>query len=113
MISTYTYGKMTIEGKTYPSDLIIYPDNNIDAHWWRENRYQVRVDDVQEMVAERPDYLIIGTGEAGSLKVLPETIDYVQAQGIQLVFVPTELAYEMYNALYPQKRVVGAFHLTC
>ena len=112
MINTYTYGKMIVDGTTFPSDLIIYPDN-IDAHWWREIQYQVGIDDVREMVAERPEYLIIGTGEAGSLDVLPETREYVQAQGIQLVFVPTEHAYEMYNALCPHKRVIGAFHLTC
>jgi hypothetical protein len=112
MISAYTYGKMTIDDKTYPSDLVIYPDSSIDAHWWRDKPHQVGVDDVQDMVAERPDYLIIGTGEAGSLSVPAETQHYIQSQGVRLVFVPTDCAYEMYNALCPQKRVIGAFHLT-
>ena len=113
MIDTYAYGRMVIDGTCYPSDLIIYPDR-IDANWWREQCHQVRLEDIEKLVAGDPEYLIIGTGETGLLNVLPEVQDYlIKRRKTQLVFVPTEYAYEIYNRLCTKHDVVGAFHLAC
>jgi len=111
MIEKYQYGSMTIQGTQYPSDLILYPDT-IDPHWRRKHSYRVGSGDVMEMLTdERPEYLVIGTGDAGSLDVSPEVQNHLQAQGINLVYAPTEEARLMYNMLCPRHRVVGAFHL--
>ena len=112
MIEKYQYGSMTIQGTRYPSDLIIYPDT-IDPHWWREKRNKVSNEDVRDMVAGHPDYLIIGTGEAGYMDVSPEVREYLQARDIHLLYAPTQQASQMYNLIYPQHhQVIGAFHLT-
>lgn len=112
MIGTYTYGKMIIDGTPYLSDVIIYPDK-IDGNWQRKWRHLVCVDDIAEAIAKHPEYLIIGTGEWGQMRVLPETQDFVQRSGIQLVFLPTEYAYKMYNDIHAKRRIIGAFHLAC
>jgi hypothetical protein len=110
MIAAYTYGKMIINGTPYITDIIIYPDK-IDGNWQRKQGHQVCIDDIAEAIAKHPEYLIIGTGESGQMSVLPETQDFVQRSGIQLVFLPTEYAYKMYNDIYAKRRVIGAFHL--
>ncbi len=33
-IDHYVFGKMVVDGKTYTSDLIVYPDR-VDPSWWR------------------------------------------------------------------------------
>ena len=112
MISAYTYGKMIINGTPYASDLIIYFDK-IDGNWQRKWGHLVCIDDIAEAIAKNPEYLIIGTGESGQMRVLPDTQDFVRHSGIQLVFLPTEHASKMYNDIHTKRYVIGAFHLAC
>lgn len=112
MIDSYKFGEMVVDGKRYHSDLIIYPDR-VDASWWRKAGHQLCIADIEDIVAARPEYLVVGTGNPGLMKVLPETREYLRNRNIQLVSEPTERAYKTYNDLSAQKRVIGAFHLTC
>jgi hypothetical protein len=112
MIESYSFGEMVVDGKRYHSDLIIYPDR-VDASWWRKEGHQLCIADIDDIVAAQPEYLIVGTGNPGLMKVLPETREYLQNQNIQLVSEPTERAYKTYNEMCTKKRVIGAFHLTC
>jgi hypothetical protein len=82
---------MVINGERYTSDLILYP-NRVDASWWRTEGHRVGIEDIKEIVNEQPEYLVIGTGEPGMMRVPPETRDYLQRQQIQLVVEPTEWA---------------------
>ncbi len=113
MIDSYTFGKMVIKGKQYTSDLIIYP-NSIDDNWWRKSGHKVCLDDIQDILAAQPECLVVGTGKPGMMKVLPETQEYFQQKGIELIAQPTGEAYKTFNRLLQgEKKVVGAFHLTC
>lgn len=112
MIDSYKFGEMIIAGKRYTSDLIIYPDR-IDAGWWRKTGHELCLDDIQDVIAEQPEYLIVGSGSPGLMTVLPETQEYLQRHGIQLVSEPTERAYKTFNRMSAKQRVVGAFHLMC
>ena len=112
MIDSYRFGEMIVDGKRYSSDLIIYPDR-VDASWWRKEGHQLCLDDIQDIIAEKPECLVVGTGNPGFMRVLPETQKYLQKQGIQLISEPTERAYKTFNKLQPVKRIIGAFHLTC
>lgn len=112
MIDSYTFGQMIVDGKRYTSDLIIYPDS-IDSNWWREEGHRVCIADLQEILEARPEYLVIGTGYSGLMKVLPETQEYLQTHRIQLIACPTKEACEMFNQIWTKRRVIGVFHLTC
>jgi hypothetical protein len=112
MIEAYDFGEMIIAGVRYDTDLILYPDQ-VDASWCRQSGHRVSVADITEIVAARPEYLIIGTGAQGYMQVLPDTLTYLAQQGIKVIVEPTADATHTYNALCRQQRVVGAFHLTC
>lgn len=112
MIESYHFGEMVIDGKTYHTDLIVYPDR-IDASWWRKEGHKLCIADIAEVMGVQPECLVVGTGNPGLMKVLPETRNHLQQQEIQLIVEPTEQAYITYNKLSATKRVVGAFHLTC
>ena len=112
-IDAYHFGKIDINGRTYTSDVIITPERVLDS-WWRRESHRLAVADVADVVAARPDVLVIGTGYLGRLSVPDETRRYLQAQGIQVREARTREAVQEFNRLQKTStRVVGALHLTC
>ncbi len=110
-ITHYSFGKITIDGKTYTSDLLIYPDR-IDAAWWRKEGHSLAVEDLQAVLDAKPDLLIIGTGYYGFMAVPSETLQRLRSQGIDVMTEKTDKAVELFNSS-PQRNVAAAFHLTC
>lgn len=111
-IQNYRFGSIIIDGQRYSSDVIIYPDR-VDDRWWRKEGHLLQVEDLEEVIQARPEVLVVGTGNPGLMEVLPETQEYLQAQGIELIVQPTDQAWQTYNRLSSSRRVVAAFHLTC
>ncbi len=112
MIESYVFGRMEIEGQAYTSDLILFPDR-IKESWWRETGHKLSIKDIEDVFQEAPDVLVIGTGYHGLMKVEEEVKAYAQSKGITLVVEKTSQAVHMYNETSPQKKTIGAFHLTC
>lgn len=114
-IDHYSFGRITIDGRSYSSDVIIYP-NRIDSSWWRKEGHLLQPDDLIDILAEKPDILIIGTGYSGVMEVPRETIDHISYRGIEVHIGKTQKAVELFNRLKrekPGKSIVAALHLTC
>jgi hypothetical protein len=111
-IDSYRFGHISVDGKEYTSDLIIFPDH-VKDHWWRQSGHSLVPDDIAEIVLCSPDVLIIGCGESGVLRVPDKTKEYVQKQGIQLIAEDTQKACDLYNSLCQEKNVIAGLHLTC
>lgn len=115
LIDSYRFGSITIDGRSYRSDVIVFPDRVLDS-WWRKNGHRLVVEDLKEvMTAEpRPEILVVGTGYSGLMKVSREVEEMLRSYGIKLVAKPTEQAYETFNELLRSgRRAVAALHLTC
>ena len=112
IIDSYRFGQIAINGKHYNSDVIIFPDRVSDS-WWRKTSHQLCLDGLSEVIAEKPEVLIVGTGASGLMEVLPEARQTLEAQGIELIAKPTSEACNLYNQLCHSQRVVAALHLTC
>jgi len=117
MISEYSFGKLVFEGKPYTRDLIILHSQlgtRVLSNWWRKEGHYLQVEDLKEVWDFSPEYLVVGTGAYGVMKVDPRVIDEASSKGIKLESYPTSQAVERFNELYSQgKKVAGAFHLTC
>ena len=111
-IDHYSFGKVTIEGKVYTSDVIIYPDR-VDDSWWRKEGHLLQLADLAEALQAKPDMLVIGTGYAGVMRVPRETIDRIISQGIEVKVERTAKAVEVCNDLQGAKIVIALLHLTC
>lgn len=111
-IESYTFGRIVIKGQAYTSDLIIYPAR-VDARWWRKEGHRLQPVDLEEVMKEKPEILVVGTGYSGLMKVPPETSDYLRSQGIEVIAERTQEAWQTYNRLSQNRRVVAALHLTC
>lgn len=111
-IEAYSFGKVTIDGKTYTSDVIIYPDR-VDAAWWRKEGHLLQVADLSEVIREKPDVLIVGTGCYGVMKVPRETTEALSGEDIEVHAVKTSEAVQLFNTMPDDKKAVAALHLTC
>ncbi len=113
MIESYTFGRMIIDGKEYTSDVIIFPDH-VEDNWWRKRGHSLMVEDVEKIFrSNKPEVVVLGTGKYGALEVLIETKQYLSARGVKLIAEKTDDAYKTYNRLYHERKVLGAFHLSC
>ena len=111
-IEHYSFGKITVDGQTYTSDVIIYPDK-VNPSWWRKEGHNLHVDDLKDVVEAGPEVLVVGTGYFGVMKVPRETISYLEAKGISVHAERSGKAVERFNKLQGDKKVIAALHLTC
>jgi len=112
IIDSYQFGLVVINGEKYTSDVIIFPDRVRD-NWWRKSGHELRLEDIADVLTENPEVLIVGTGEPGMMRVLPETEQNTETLGINLIVETTAKACQTYNQLCHSQRVVAALHLTC
>lgn len=109
MIESYSFGTIKIDGKVYNNDVII---TDKVTEWWREGGHDTKLVDFKSV--PDVDVLVIGTGASGLMKVSDEVTDYFEDKNIELIIKPTGEAVKTFNQLKKQnKKVAGAFHLTC
>ncbi len=111
-VEQYIFGKMKINGESYTSDLIIYPDR-INTSWWREKGHLVQIKDLDGILKHKPDILIIGTGYMGLMKVEQKVKEELSNLNIKFYKERSKKAVEIFNNIQTDKKVVAAFHLTC
>ena len=112
MIDSYRFGEIVIEGRRYTQDVLIFP-RRVKASWWRREGHKLQIDDISEVISERPDVLVVGTGHSGLMRVMPETASYLASQGIELIVETTHKACQTFNQVSASKKAVAALHLTC
>ncbi|NWF52323.1 MAG: hypothetical protein HXY47_04505 [Nitrospirae bacterium] len=111
-VEYYSFGTITIDGKSYTSDVIIYP-NKVDSSWWREKGHSLHISDLKNIIPENPEILIIGTGFSGAMVVPEETVSYLKSKGIDVHIARTGKAVELFNKFQKDRKTIAAFHLTC
>jgi len=116
MIKDYKFGSITIgnhiSDQTFRDDVKVAP--GLTEKWWRAESHNVAKEDIEKAVAEKPEFIVIGTGDAGMMMITEEIKDYIELNHIHLLEMRTTEAVEEYNRLENQgRRVVGLFHLTC
>lgn len=111
-IDEYGFGRIVIEGKTYTSDVIVFPDT-VDPSWWRKDGHLLQKSDLAGVVGAGPSIVVVGTGNWGVMKVPDSTISFLESKGITVIIERTARAVEVFNEESKKGKTVGAFHLTC
>ncbi|RLG50612.1 MAG: hypothetical protein DRN96_07280 [Thermoproteota archaeon] len=113
MIDSYSFGKVVVAGRTYTSDVIVYPDR-VREGWWRREGHSLCLEDLKEVLEWRPDVLVVGTGAYGAMKVPESVVEAIESLGIRFVAKPTREAVEEFNRLLKSGvKAAAALHLTC
>ncbi|RLG11641.1 hypothetical protein DRN73_04860 [Candidatus Pacearchaeota archaeon] len=117
MISSYSFGHLVFKNTSYNKDLIIIKTQKgekVIPNWWRKEGHYLYIEDLEEVWKSEVEYLIIGTGAYGVMKIDPKVKDKAKELNIKLEAFKTSDAVARFNELYSQnKSVAGAFHLTC
>jgi len=112
-IESYRFGSILIDGKTYTSDVLIWPEG-VDDSWWRRQGHNLCAEDLEGILDKRPDVLIIGTGAYGAMKVPQATVDFARQYCQEVHIAKTGEACQKFNELCrSNRRVAAALHLTC
>jgi hypothetical protein len=111
-IEHYSFGTITIDGKSYTSDVIIYPEK-IDSSWWRKQGHSLHIVDLKDVIPAGPEILIVGTGHSGAMVVPEETLSYFKSKGIDVHIARTDKAVELFNKFQKNKKTIAVLHLTC
>lgn len=114
MIESTSFGSMSIDGRTYTSDLFIFPDGRVKDGWWRRQGHALAVDDIQVLVDDSPVLIVAGTGTSGRMRPEADVSPFLAERGIDFIAEPNSRAVEIYNHKCAEGLKVGAcFHLTC
>lgn len=115
MIEEYHFGSITIDGKTYNHDVEVHSDGQV-LSWWRKQSHLIDIEDVKRAIEQKPETIIIGTGESGVAEVTEEAKKEIQSKDIELIVDITGEAVKIFNNLcqkYLERKIIGLFHLTC
>lgn len=114
MIEEYSFGRIKILGKVYSSDVIVGKDGVINQRWWRREGHRVKVDDIADILKEKPETVVFGTGANGRVLVDEKVVDELKKIGCEVIAVKSDEAVKKFNDLLKSgKKVVLAIHLTC
>jgi hypothetical protein len=112
-IDAYSFGKITIDGRLYAADLILYPDR-VEEGWWRGEGHRLAPEDLSKVLRDPPDILLVGTGASGCMAVPETTAAKFREKGIEVRAMRTAEAVAEFNRLQGKgKKVAAALHLTC
>ncbi len=109
-IEDYDFGKIVIDGEQYSDDVILL-GREVKPGWWRKRGHSVNKNDLERVIEYDPDILIIGTGHSGRMSV-PRGLS--SKLNFEVKSYPTKKASKVYNNILEEdKKIAGAFHLTC
>lgn len=112
-IDQYRFGHIDVEGHSYDADVIIFPDH-VQERWWRQEGHRLSREDLQTVLAEKPEVLVVGTGYYGRMQVPEETLDSLRSVGVDVRITRTSEAVAEFNRLQREcARIVAALHVTC
>jgi len=57
MIDSYNFGRITINGKHYTTDILVFPEN-IKADWRRKKGHRLQIADLKEVLEAKPEVLV-------------------------------------------------------
>lgn len=112
-IDSYQFGKIVIDGTEYNSDCLII-GGSVKANWWRKQGHLLTPDDLEPVIAAKPNFLVVGCGASGMMKVSHDINKLLQKHGIELFSANTNKAVERFNELSRKdENAAAVLHLTC
>lgn len=112
MIDSYTFGTFIINSKRFDSNVKLIQDK-AEKYRYFENHI-IELNDFVDLVEQKPEYIIIGTGASGVVDISDDIKEYIEKAGIKLIIEKTGDAVNKYNDLLKKnKKVCAVMHNTC
>jgi hypothetical protein len=104
------FGYIVVDGKRYDHDVIITPTKVVEAR--TKTRHEIGVEEFLAMLKEKPEIIVIGTGQYGKMSVSQSFTGRARLRRIETIIETTPQAIERFNSL-TGKKVVAYMHVTC
>ncbi len=114
-IDSYSFGRITVDGKNYTNDIKII-NGRLVSNWWRKEGHFLQLEDIEDILSAEPEVLIIGTGAAGVMRVDSRLLHEVEKRNIKAHVLKSAEAVRLFNDLSKKlgpEKVSLAIHLTC
>ena len=82
-IDSYSFGRISVDGTEYDSDIIVFPDGRVRDSWWRASGHSLTLEDIGELVDSGPELIIAGTGASGLMKPAATLAATLESKGIE------------------------------
>jgi len=113
-IDAYQFGRMTINGKLFTTDLIILPSGKVIDNWRRKTGHSLEYNDLKTLIQTEPETIIVGTGASGAMQVTQNLLSQLNDLAIHVDIHSNKKAITLYNQKITTNRNISAcFHLTC
>jgi len=115
-IASFRWGEIVdAQGRRF-KDARLFPDG-VEEWDWRKTGTRhdpgIQIADVADLLATKPQTVILTRGVDLVLQVPQATIDYVREHGPEVVVLQSEQAVAEYNRRIATERVVALVHSTC
>jgi len=111
------FGSITIDGKTYPHDVTIDLAGHIRKRHKKLSKelygtsHIISEAEAKDVFEKGSDLLIIGSGQAGNVRLSPEAEAYFAKKSCKVLQQPTQEAIKSYNRAHGHK--IALMHVTC
>jgi hypothetical protein len=116
-IESTTFGTITIDGKTYEHDVVIRLSGEVVKRKKKLSKkyygtsHVLSKDEAKFVFDKGCEQIILGSGQAGNVRVSPEAEAYFAKKGCHVLLQPTAEAIHVFNRSDAKK--IGLFHVTC
>jgi len=111
------FGSITIEGKTYPHDILIRLSGEIEKRKKRLSKkifgtsHIMSLEEAEFVYEKGSELLILGTGQHDNVRLSPEAAEFFTRKRCEVLAEATPQAIAAYNRAKGRK--IGLFHVTC
>ena len=116
-IEATEFGSITIDGETYPHDVLIRLSGKIRKRKKKLSKkhygtsHILSLEEAEFIHEKGGEVLVVGTGQNGNLRLSPEAEAFFAHKGCAVLAAPTPRAIATFNQAKGQK--IGLFHVTC
>jgi len=110
------WGEITVDGLGKFKDAKVFPDA-VEEWDWNESGTRhspgIQPADVEDLVAAGAKAIVLSRGMQLRLSVMPETLEYLEARGIEVHIAETTEAVSVYHRLSASTPTGALIHSTC
>jgi hypothetical protein len=110
------WGEVSVDGVAKFKDAKVFPDSVEEWDWdvtGTRHSPGIQPDDVEDLVDAGAQAVVLSRGMQLRLSVMPETLKYLEARGIEVHVAETLEAVEIYLRLAGVKPTGALIHSTC
>ena len=117
IINATEFGYITVQGKKYDFDIIIFPSGQVIKRKKKLSKraegtsHIVSIEEVEDLYVKGVRLIIIGSGQYGVLKLSERAGEFFKQKGCEVKILSTPDAIKTWNI--EKAECIGLFHTTC